>query len=263
MTFRFVPSLAAVACVLAANCADGLEHVTLEHDGAEIQVSGRVEVEARDGGLLLLAADGVLWVVQPEQQRQRSSTDAEFQLLDRDGLNKSLLNELPAGFRVHDTAHYLICYNTSPAYAKWCGALYERLYDGFRNFWTRRGLTLHDPAAPLVAVLFDSKAAYIEYARHELGEAAGSIPGYYSLRTNRITTYDLTGVEQFAPSADAWPPWPASTRCSPSPTPGPPWPPSSTRPRTSWHSIAACIAAMPTSRCGSARESPCISRRPI
>jgi hypothetical protein len=46
-----------------------------------------------------------------------------------------------------------------------------------------------------VAIVFDSREAYAAYSQAELGETSGSIIGYYSLRTNRITTYDLTGIE--------------------------------------------------------------------
>jgi len=46
--------------------------------------------------------------------------------------------ELP-GFKTHQTQHYLIHYNTSPAYAKWVGSLFEGLHKAFYNYWTRRG----------------------------------------------------------------------------------------------------------------------------
>jgi hypothetical protein len=188
-----------VAGWLSGATATALEFVTLSRDGQTIHVSGRVEVEAQDGGVLLRAADGVLWVAQPDELVERRADDRPFQLFARQELARSLLNELPAGFRIHDTAHFLICYNTSTAYAEWCGALYERLYRAFTNFWTRKGLELTDPPAPLVALVFDRRSVYAEYARPELGEAADSIVGYYSLRSNRIMTFDLTGVERLMP----------------------------------------------------------------
>ena len=45
----------------------------------------------------------------------------------RDEIAQRLLAELPAGFGVYTTTHYLILYDTSPAYAQWCGSLFERL----------------------------------------------------------------------------------------------------------------------------------------
>jgi hypothetical protein len=105
------------------------------------------------------------------------------------------MGEMPSGFRIHKTAHYVICYNTSQAYARWCGALFERLYLAFTTFWRERGMKLSDPQGPLVALIFDRKGTYAEYSREELGDATSAVIGYFSLRTNRMTMYDLTGVD--------------------------------------------------------------------
>ena len=44
--------------------------------------------------------------------------------------------------------------------------------------------------------------AYADFARDELGDATGNIIAYYSLRTNRITMFDLTGLESLRRSSD-------------------------------------------------------------
>ena len=66
----------------------------------------------------------------------------------------------------------------------------------FRNYWTKRGFDLSEPQFPLVAVVFADRAAYLKYSRGELGDAAESIIAYFSLDTNRMTMYDLTGTER-------------------------------------------------------------------
>ncbi len=106
-----------------------------------------------------------------------------------------MLKDLPKGFATHQTHHYLICYNTSREYAMWCGALLERLYTGFTSFWTHKGLKLEEPEFPLVAIIFRDRDAYVAHARDEVGETAATIIGYYSLQSNRITMYDLTGAD--------------------------------------------------------------------
>ena len=88
-------------------------------------------------------------------------------------------------------------YNTSQDYARWCGALFERLYLAFSTFWKQRDFDLKEPAGPLIAIVYDTKQNFARHAAAELGEATSSIIGYYSLQTNRIKTYDLTGVESF------------------------------------------------------------------
>lgn len=170
------------------------DHITLERDGQPIRIIGEVLIEAVDGGLLVLDREGVLWMVQPDELKGRTADETPYQPFDSAELQAQLLKRMPPGSRVHSTAHYLILYNTSPVYAQWCGALYERLYLAFCNYWERRGLKLREPASPMVALVFDGKASYEQYARAELGDAVQAIVAYYSLTTNRIAMHDLTGT---------------------------------------------------------------------
>jgi hypothetical protein len=174
--------------------ATSMEHVRLRRDGREQVIHGRVIVEAQDGGLLVLDQAHVLWTVMPDELIDRQQDAAPFESLDHKVLSSELLKQLPAGFKVHKTTHYLICYNTSQAYAKWCGSLLESLYKGFRNYWRKQQFELTDPDWPLVAIVFDSRQAYSAFAKSEL-QATGSITGYYSLTTNRVSMYDLTGAD--------------------------------------------------------------------
>jgi hypothetical protein len=178
----------------ATTTALAMDQVTLRRNGKVREVTGRVLVTAQDGGLLLLARDGLLWLIPPEEQVEHTTDPTPFAPLSRDEMVKRLLAELPQGFRVHSTTHYLICYDTSSAYAQWCGSLFERLYMAFTNFWTHKGFDLHEPEFPLVAVIFADQNAYLKFSRAELGEAAESIIGYFSLISNRMTMYDLTGT---------------------------------------------------------------------
>ncbi len=179
--------------------AHGLDYVARTGEVKPRELAGKVQVEAADGGVLLLTPDGAMWPLPKEGIAERRSDAKPFEPLTRPQLVARLTSELPAGFKFHQTKHYLIAYNTSPAYAQWVGSLYERLYSAFHNYWERRGITLHEPEFPLVALVFDSRDSYAEFARAEVGEAARSMIGYYSLQTNRMTMYDLTGVEGAAP----------------------------------------------------------------
>ncbi len=182
-------------CVAPLGIVQGVDHVQVKQSGGSKHVTGRVIVEAADGGVLLLDRGGTLWALQPDEIENRSVDEEPFSALSREELRRHLTAELPSGFRIHETAHYLIGYNTSTTYAEWCGALYERLYGAFTNYWKHRDFDLHEPEGPLVALVFADKAAYSAYSRGELGEATSSIIGYYSLRTNRVTMYDLTGAD--------------------------------------------------------------------
>jgi hypothetical protein len=157
-------------------------------------------VTAQDGGILLLAQDGVLWAIPPDEQVKHTTDATPFHPLTRDEMSKRLLEKkylekenLPAGFEVYKTAHYLIFHDTSQAYAQWCGSLFEGLYRTFTNFWSHKGFELTEPEFPLVAIVFADRQSYLKHARAELGAASESVVGYFALLTNRMTMYDLTG----------------------------------------------------------------------
>jgi hypothetical protein len=179
-----------------------LDYVTRELDGNTKELAGKIHVEAEDGGVLLLTPDGAMWPLPKEQITKRRTDPRPFEPLTKPQLITRLTSELPAGFKFHQTKHYVIAYNTSPAYAQWVGSLYERLYAAFHNYWERRGMKLHEPEFPLVALVFDSRDSYAEFARAEVGEAARAMIGYYSLQSNRMIMYDLTGVEDLKATGD-------------------------------------------------------------
>jgi hypothetical protein len=175
-----------------------LDRVGCQQDGHPMTIEGRVVVQAQDGGLMVQSRDGVLWTVEPQQKLNHTHDDVPFTPFSADELAARLLGELPQTFSTHRTAHYLICYDTSREYAQWCGALFEQLYRAFANYWTQRGFRINEPEFPLVAIVFADRAAYAKFARAEVGAGVEGIIGYFSLRTNRMTMYDLTGIETIA-----------------------------------------------------------------
>ncbi len=185
--------------MLAAH-AWAVDHVVFRYKGSQRRVAGQVVVVAEDGGLLLRGPDDVLWAIEPADLVERRRDAVPFAFLSPDEFGRRLLGELPAGFEVHRTTHYVICFNTPREYAAWCGALFERLYMAFTNYWARRGFQLSEPPLPLPAIVFADRSSYRQYAQGELGDLAGSIPGYYSLTTNRMTLYDLTGAAAAGPA---------------------------------------------------------------
>jgi hypothetical protein len=186
---------------LAWHCAAArsAEDITFKQSGKVHHVIGKTIVTAQDGGVLLLAPDGKLWTVMPDEIVEHHEDDKPATPLTSDELKKGVLSELPPGFETYGTVHYLIFHNTSRAYAQWCGALFERLYSTFQNFWTRRGFKLHEPATPLMVVIYADRAAFSSQSASELGNRASGVIGYYSLQTNWVKMYDLTGVESLRP----------------------------------------------------------------
>lgn len=188
-------SLLLLALLLNAAAVRGVEHITFRRDGKEEKVSGKPLVKAQDGGMMLMSPDGQLWTIQPDEIVEQKQDDAAFAPLTPDAIGKQLLETLPEGFEGYRTQHYVICHNTSRAYAQWCGMLFERLYAGFMNFWRRKGFELHEPEMPLVVIAFADQRSYERWAEAELGPGTQHVIAYYSLRTNRVTMFDLTGEE--------------------------------------------------------------------
>jgi Protein of unknown function (DUF1570) len=179
----------------APDAVQTVDQVTFRHHEKTRSVAGHVLVEAGDGGLLLQSADGALWVLPAEEVVSRQPTDTPFKPLTKDELAKQLLAELPPGFRIHTTPHYVVCYNTSRTYAQWTSSLLERLYRAFTNYWRHEGLDIREPEFPLAVMVYADHETYEQAGQEDLGGPAGGIVGYYSLRSNRVNMYDLTGVE--------------------------------------------------------------------
>jgi len=175
--------------------ARALETVEFTRGGETRSISGRLITTAADGGVLLLAADGRIWTIQPTELKSKTQDDRPFTPLKPNELARALLPELPAGFAIHTTVHYVIAYDTTKAYAQWCGGLLERLSAAFVNHWTKLGIKLHNPEFPLVVIIFSKQETYAEFSKAELQGDARQIVAFYSLAANRVTLYDLSGAE--------------------------------------------------------------------
>jgi hypothetical protein len=171
------------------------EEITWLQDGRPQTRVGRVVIEAADGGLMLQSDEGVLWIIEAGETQSRKRVDAPFTPVTPKQMGERLLAELPAGFRVHITPHYVVCYNTSRTYAQWTSSLLERLYKAFTGYWTNQGLELREPEFPLPVLVFADRESYEQASRTDLPDGVGSIVGFYSLRSNRVNMFDLSGLE--------------------------------------------------------------------
>jgi hypothetical protein len=183
--------------MIAIVAASAAQTAITTRDGRDLL--GSVVREARDGSLLLEHDNGRLELLAPKDILRRSAVaDVPSPPPTPAELGRLLLADLPGGFEFLTTKHYVVCFETSREYAKWCAAVFERLHDAFGNYWRRAGLDVTDPDRPLVVVIYADKSSYEAGASGDLGGAAGRVVGYYNLLSNRITTYDLTGSDLLA-----------------------------------------------------------------
>lgn len=178
-----------------ASTKSTVERVTFTNKTETLRREGRVLLEDSDGGVLLEEPSGRQWVIEASNVVQREATEQTFKPLSSEHLGAKLLAELPEGFNIHSTPHYVVCYNTSRAYAMWTSSLLERLHRAFTNYWSSKGVELDEPEFPLVVMVYATQQQYRAAASEELGEAASGIIGYYSLTSNRVNMYDITGAE--------------------------------------------------------------------
>lgn len=184
-------------------CMDSLCAMDLVTTKADVkseprQLEGRIEVEAQDGGILLRTRLDELVPLSPDKILSKTSDARPYSFLTVSEIKERVLSELPDGFAVHQTANYLIFYDTSPAFAQWAGSLFERLHDIFYNFWEKKGVDLQKNDIPMIALLLSSKAQYRNLASDDLGAAVENVIGFYNMQTNKIVAYDLTGADSGA-----------------------------------------------------------------
>jgi hypothetical protein len=172
-------------------CGDTL---VVKKGGEEVSLVGEFLFEARDKSILFESTDGQLHVFESKEIVDLKK-DIEITVpMNHEELGKSLLEELPNGFKLLQTDSYVIAYQTGPGFAKWIADLYEkRLVSKFEDFAKRKLKSrLSDPKFPMAVVVFGSKPEYIRYATREFGSDPGAIIAHYSQMTNRVAMYDLT-----------------------------------------------------------------------
>src|SRR3954470_22924130 len=171
------------------------EHLEFTQNGHQQTADGRIIVEAADGGVLLQTNDGALWTIERQNIQLRKKLDEPFKPLTATALAERLVSEMPAGFRSYSTPHYVVIFDTSRTYAQWTSSMLERLHKAFTNYWVGQGIELHEPEFPLPVLLFASRQEYDQASREDLPGGTGTIIGFYSLRSNRVNMFDLTGTE--------------------------------------------------------------------
>lgn len=167
-------------------------------DGGVQDSVGEVVAEYEGGSLLFQTPDGQLWTILGTDVISREEVKGPMVPLTSKEIYQQYKEELPPGFLIHTTKHYVILYNTSEPYAKWAGELYERVYRTFYTYWKnedfRYAIKLEEPRFPLVAILFKDRNSYLAYAKREVGDSAEAMIGYYNQNNNRMISYDLTGT---------------------------------------------------------------------
>jgi hypothetical protein len=143
----------------------------------------------------------------PEEPDTAAALLNEFNhRFNRDNLTPARANAM---FKTRNSRHFLICYDTSDAFAAQRGGVLEKSYDAFMFFFNMQKLRPAFLDKRLVVILFKDRNDYLAYAKATEGADLGWAAGYYSQRTNRSAFYDdssgpaVEGVEKKIEQAKA------------------------------------------------------------
>jgi hypothetical protein len=158
-----------------------------------LQVSGQILVEAQDGGVLLEERNGRIRQLTPVMIESKTTSETPFSLMTDDELGNDLLLQVPNGFEIHQTEHYVICSNSSEEYSEFVGKLLEKVLDQYFKFMSEQEINIRQPAAKLPVIILQSEAEFKEFAASQHPETSfEDTPGYYSLRENQVLLQNLT-----------------------------------------------------------------------
>ncbi len=191
---------------VAAPAEDPLHTVTLAPaaDRAAIKrLTGRVLVEASDGGILLEERSGQLHNLTPKQFTSIVGRTAAFSYLPPDGLAALLLQQTAGGSTIHQTEHFVICSDASDLYTAFCGRLLEKVVAEYLKFFEDSDVQLKKLTAKLPVLVFRDVARFQEFARRQHPDTDFTdVPGYYSVRDNQMLITAISGDRAFRTNSD-------------------------------------------------------------
>ena len=111
----------------------------------------------------------------------------------RSSLAKLLAAEFP-GFKIKATNHYLYVYTTSEEFQLATSRILESMFAGLKTFAGAQKVPTHDPAVPLVVVMFKTDEEFQKYRRMPDG-----IVAYYHILCNRVFMYEQSRLAEVRP----------------------------------------------------------------
>ncbi len=146
-----------------------------------------------EGTTALILPDGQLGI-----PNMLVPTNEPFQPFTAEELLERLQKGPLRDFHVQQTAHYLIFYQSSRAFAeasgRWLEDLYGRLLDAFR----KHEMAAHDTEFPLVAVIYRTERDFRASKRVD-----PEVQAVYEIYTNRIYFYETSEHDENAPEVSA------------------------------------------------------------
>src|SRR5436190_17759433 len=152
-------------------------------------VVGRIHVRVGKAAVVLLP-DGELV---GRREGQFAPTDRKFEPLDKDKLTTRVAAEF-LGFKTKSSTHYIYVYDSSEEFQFGTARILETMLPGVKGWIEGCKINTHNPALPLVVVMFRTEDEFRRYRRMPQGVVA-----YYDPLTNRVFMYEQSRLLQVRP----------------------------------------------------------------
>jgi len=157
-------------------------------------LTGRIVAELADRAVLLEERNGSLHQIAERQIESREDTAEAFVPYTSAEFAADLLSQVPAGFEIIETEHYVVCSNSASEYVEFSGKLLEVVFDQYFRFMTEQKIAVTRPVRRLPIVIFASASEFQSFASKQHPEISFTdTPGYFSVKDNQTLLLDLTG----------------------------------------------------------------------
>ncbi len=147
------------------------------------------KVMFRDANTLgLLRRDGGLSTYSIEDIESTKNLAKRFSPYSRDELEERLRSEFSKGYSVAFTDNFAVVYPPNSAFG-WA-TTFERYFRLFTHYFEARGFVLTRSEFPMIAIVLRTRAEFDRYLEQIDLENPANIVGIYSMKTNRIITFD-------------------------------------------------------------------------
>ncbi len=193
-------SFIVAVCLLAAvrqdtpAADDSMWAISIGVDSPPTVLTGRILAEIPGSALLIEERNGRQHQLTEAKIKSRTELGQPFVLFTPEELAADLLQQVPAGFEIAETDHYVVCSNSSSDYVDFCGRLLESVFSQYFRFMTELKIPVQKPSQKLPVVIFASAAEFQAFALEQHPEISfADTPGYFSVSDNQTLLLDLTG----------------------------------------------------------------------
>ena len=146
--------------------------------------AGRVDFYDRSG-LVMTRRNGRIAILKPDEIKAIKEVDNQFYPQNFQQMREKLQKEFGSKYVVSITEHFLVVHPPGD-YEKWA-LPFEQLYLRVAAYFKTRGLTIHEPEFPMVAVVLRTRNEFVQMAQQR--NAASNVIGYYAFHSNRLIAY--------------------------------------------------------------------------